>query len=51
MKINTIAEITQVIELTNNDTNKKDFLILIDNEWQKINQEEYNNIVRGNDND
>ena len=40
-----------LIEMFDKGTKEKKFLILIDNEWREINQDEYNTIIRGNKNE
>lgn len=50
--IETNINITQVIETTSND-GKKEYYVLKDTDdanWIKINQSQYNEILRGNDN-
>lgn len=45
--------ITQIITTTNKDTNEKEFFILKDENdanWVKINESQYNEILRGNNN-
>ena len=39
-----------LIEMFDKETKEKKFLILINNEWREINQDEYNTIIRGNKN-
>ena len=39
-----------LIEMFDKKTKEKKFLILINNEWKEINQDEYNTIIRGNKN-
>ena len=52
MNLTTEAKILKhVIEITNKDTNKKEFLYKNDNdEWEKISEKEYNNIILGDTN-
>lgn len=47
MKFNFEADATQLLEITDEDTNETSYLIFINHQWEKISQEEYNNI-RGN---
>lgn len=46
MKLSTEAKITQLIELTK-ENDEKEYMILTDNEWKTVTQEEYNNILKG----
>lgn len=39
-----------LIEMFDKEAKEKKFLILINNEWKEINQDEYNTIIRGNNN-
>lgn len=49
MKIEAKAKIKQAIEITNNDTGEKEYLIEKNNEWIKVNEQKYNKIIRGED--
>ena len=46
IELNTGISIKEVIKIINNDTNEVEYLFMNEdnNEWQKISQEEYNNI-------
>lgn len=45
-KINT----QELIEVINNETNEKQFLLLKNGNWISITQEQYNNIIEGEKN-
>ena len=45
------AKIEEIIEVYNHETNEKSFLLLKNNEWININEQEYNKILEGEKND
>lgn len=40
-------KVQQIIQIHNNDTNQDEFLMEQNGAWVKLTQEEYNNIIRG----
>lgn len=47
MNLDMHANIQQVIEVTNKDTNEISFMVYQNNEWKKISQKEYQKIIKG----
>lgn len=41
------TKIEEMIEVINNDTGEKSFLILKDDEWVMVTQDEYNKLLEG----
>ena len=41
------TKIEEMIEVINNDTGERSFLVLKDNEWVQITQDEYNKLLEG----
>lgn len=48
MELNIKANIQQVIEMFDHDTNEKIFFIEKNDEWVQINEQEYNQILEAN---
>ena len=41
------TKIEEMIEVINNDTGERSFLVLKDDEWVKVTQDEYNKLLEG----
>lgn len=45
------AKIEEIIEVTNNDTGEKNFLLLKNGKWINVDEKEYNIFLEGEKND
>lgn len=47
MKLDLKTNMKQVIQITNNDTGEKEFLLEKNGKWEKITKKDYQKIIRG----